>query len=132
MTGFWAWFFGREDEGFKRVTKPVNYGGGLTRMPDPSPSDASVAWASDRWVMWERGQLRIQGGECPRCYAGQSLGRNELLAKTHRDSEARARWRNHAAVSRAEMNALGPCRCGRNKTPDQGRQHAIEQLGPWL
>lgn len=110
----------------RRVTKPISYGGGLTRLPDENPASGMTydhdgwvtfeAWAASRWENYEVGRLHCQltpntGQVCPYCYAVYLEEQSAFMAANHDDSGARKRWAVGVQEQRRMREALVACRC---------------------
>lgn len=126
----------------RRVTKPVYYGGGLTRLPDENPASGMTyghdgwitfaAWAASQWEAYEAGRLSCQltpeGRQvCPYCYAVYLEQQSAFLASNHGDSGARKRWAVGIEEQRRKREALGACRCGQ-ELRDADAAEAVEHV----
>lgn len=123
-------------EGFTRITEPIYYGGGLTRLPDPVLEKSYDKWAEETWEQWESGHSHYYAEpdtppQCPKCYYVGSAMMDEYMSRAHHDSEARARWRNEMKIAQAQVEALGECRCDQKLTVGEAAFRAAEFNRPY-
>ena len=139
-----GWFQRLYDRLFERpVREPINYGGGLTRLPDPDP-DAGKTFdtRTGSWItfeeaaqatldLYEAGQWS-SGGMCPRCSQVTMDGNAAYLSQAHPNAAARRRWADAHEEHLAMIAAFGDCRCGQNKTLFEAAREAQVFNAPYL
>lgn len=126
------------------VREPVDYGGGLVRLPDPDPkSGKTFDSRTESWItfaeaakatldLYEAGQWSAQGGTCPRCYEVTVDGNAAHLAEVHPNPAARRRWAAAHEEHQAMIAALGDCRCGQRKTLYEAAREAQIFNAPYI
>jgi hypothetical protein len=112
---------------------PVDYGEGLYLMPKSTRERSYEKWASGMWTEWESGSQHFfvnmdAPEECPACYYVGLAEQSSYLADHHHDGVAQRRWRESAAIERAQAAALGPCRCGQKLTPVEAASRSAQEL----
>jgi hypothetical protein len=126
--------------------KPVDYGGGLYRIPDaptgkvfdghPGEYIPVAEWATRRWEAYEAGRHSYSstgdGPEiCPFCYYLGMVETSRLLSTSHHDNGARRRWARSVTEYEAQIEALGGCRCEQKLTAGQAAFEAREFNRPY-
>lgn len=135
----WARFLRRTMNGDAGLrTEAVEYGDGLVRLPDPVLQLSYEDWAAETWAGWEAGTSSFGQGSyggpavCPACYYVGLTGQSAFLAASHPLPEAANRWRNSAAIEKAQAAALGSCRCGKGLTSSEAAVRSANMLGRYL
>lgn len=130
----------------KPITKPVDYGDGLTRIPNDTVErvydfhdgwiDVDV-WAAREWARYQKGHtwgLGVgdkRGPVCPYCYHLSTSSDCAYLAENHPDPRARKRWSANLRADWAKIAALGACRCQASLDPVDAALKSQESLSPY-
>jgi hypothetical protein len=128
------------------ITKPVDYGDGLTRIPNDTARkvydfhdgwiDVDV-WAAREWTSYQKAHaygLGVDDGRgpvCPYCYHVSTSSDCAYLAEHHPDAQARKRWSGNLKADSAKLRALGACRCQAGIDPAAAAQKSQKFLSPY-
>ena len=121
----------------KVMRKPVDYGDGLSRLPDFGPGRdgytgerIDAAWAAAQWDRWQTGRggwsLHNDAVVCPACYETAVAEDARYMAAHHGGPAARRRWSRIVREHELKIAALGPCRCGTRMTSGQAAANAVK------